>query len=127
MNLARHELELSKTKGRFPLKDTCLQIYSRVVNAQQPLGTVLKEAFPWCAEWEEQLKRLFASYVEAKQRQMLLDYDDLLLYWHQAMLEPDIAADIALPPSTMCWSTNTRIPIACRPRSSWRSSPTDAA
>lgn len=95
MNLARHELGFSKTKSRFPLKSTCVQIYSRVVNAQAPLGTVLREAFPWCVEWEEQLKRLFASYVEAKQRQMLLDYDDLLLYWHQAMLEPGIAADIA--------------------------------
>jgi len=93
--LARHELGLSKTENRFPLKATCLQIYSRVVNAQEPLAAVLKDAFPWCAEWEEPLRRLFGLYVEAKQRQMLLDYDDLLLYWHQAMLEPEIAADIA--------------------------------
>ena len=94
MNLARHELGLSRTENRFPLKATCLQIYSRVVNAQEPLGAVLKDAFPWCAEWEDQLKRLFGLYVEAKQRQVLLDYDDLLLYWHQAMLEPEIAAEI---------------------------------
>ncbi len=32
---------------------------------------------------EEQLKHLFAAYVEAKQSQNVLDYDDLLLYWAQ--------------------------------------------
>ncbi len=34
MNLARHELGLSKTENRFPTKGTCLAIYSRAVNAQ---------------------------------------------------------------------------------------------
>ncbi|MGF6227922.1 DNA helicase-2/ATP-dependent DNA helicase PcrA [Inquilinus ginsengisoli] len=95
MNLARHELGLSATRNRFPTKATCFAIYSRIVNAQQPLADVLKETFPWCADWADELRRLFATYVEAKQRQMTLDYDDLLLYWHQAMLEPEIAADIA--------------------------------
>ena len=30
-------------------------------------------------------RQLFAAYVEAKQRQNVLDYDDLLLYWAQMM------------------------------------------
>jgi DNA helicase-2/ATP-dependent DNA helicase PcrA len=55
MNLVRHELGLSKTEKRFPTKGTCLQIYSRAVNAELPLDEVLGAAFPWCAEWEEQL------------------------------------------------------------------------
>jgi DNA helicase II / ATP-dependent DNA helicase PcrA len=37
MNLVRHELGLSKTKSRFPMKGTCLAIYSRAVNCQTPL------------------------------------------------------------------------------------------
>ncbi|WP_292238482.1 ATP-dependent helicase, partial [Mesorhizobium sp.] len=94
MNLARHELGFSKTESRFPTKATCLQIYSRAVNAQAPLGEVLGSAFPWCSGWAEQLKELFAAYVEAKQAQNVLDYDDLLLYWAQMAAEPEIAAHL---------------------------------
>ena len=81
MNLVRHELDFSRTEERFPTKGTCLAIYSRAVNAEAPLEEVLGKAFPWCANWANELKKLFAAYVEAKQRQNVLDYDDLLLYW----------------------------------------------
>ena len=94
MAVIRHELGLSATEKRFPTKHTCLEIYSRVVNAQLPLTDVLKETFPWCASWGDELRRLFAGYVEAKQGQMVLDYDDLLLHWAQAMEDPDLADEI---------------------------------
>jgi DNA helicase-2/ATP-dependent DNA helicase PcrA len=94
MNLVRHQLGLSKTESRFPAKGTCLAIYSRAVNAELPLGDVLGGFYPWCAGWEKQLRELFALYVEAKQKQNVLDYDDLLLYWAQTMGDPHLAADI---------------------------------
>ncbi len=50
--------------------------------------------FPWCAGWEEQLRELFGAYVEAKQTQNVLDYDDLLLYWAQTVSDPLLAEDI---------------------------------
>jgi len=65
------------------------------VNAETSLSDVLATNFPWCAEWEDDLKKLFATYVEAKQRQNVLDYDDLLLYWAQMMQEGEIARDVA--------------------------------
>jgi DNA helicase II / ATP-dependent DNA helicase PcrA len=95
MNLVRHDLGFSKMDKRFPLKGTCLAIYSRAVNATAPLGEVLGSFFPWCAEWEGELRTLFAAYVEAKQKQNVLDYDDLLLYWAQMMAEGSIAEDVA--------------------------------
>ena len=95
MNLARHDLGFSKTEKRFPMKGTCLSIYSRAVNAEAPLGEVLGSFFPWCVEWEAELKILFGAYVEAKQRQNVLDYDDLLLYWAQMMVEGSVAEDVA--------------------------------
>ncbi|UOK73817.1 ATP-dependent helicase [Ancylobacter polymorphus] len=94
MNLVRHELGFSKTESRFPAKGTCLSIYSRAVNAELPLDDVLRLAFPWCSGWEKQLRELFAAYVEAKQAQNVLDYDDLLLYWVQLASEPALADDI---------------------------------
>ena len=94
MNLARHELGLSKTRSRFPTKGTCLQIYCRAVNSECAIGDVLAKAFPWCATWEAELKELFAAYVTAKQQQHVLDYDDLLLYWAQTLAEPALAVDM---------------------------------
>ena len=46
MNLVRHELGLSKTKSRFPMKGTCLAIYSRCVNAELAIEEVLEHFFP---------------------------------------------------------------------------------
>ena len=94
MNLARHRLGYSHTESRFPAKATCLAIYSRAVNARQPLGTLLAETFPWCAGWEAELRTLFAAYVEAKQAAQLLDYDDLLLYAAELLADPAAAAAI---------------------------------
>ena len=95
MNLVRHDLGFSKTKKRFPMKGTCLAIYSRTVNAELPLEDVLGSFFPWCGAWEAELRTLFAAYVVAKQQQHVLDYDDLLLYWAQMMQEPSIAVDVS--------------------------------
>ena len=94
MNMVRHELGFSGTESRFPTKGTCLAIYSRAVNAETPLAQVLGSSFPWCAGWEAELKQLFAAYVEAKQRQSVLDYDDLLLYWAHMLSDPSLAAEI---------------------------------
>jgi DNA helicase-2/ATP-dependent DNA helicase PcrA len=95
LNLIRHDLGFSKTQQRFPAKGTCLAIYSRAINAQAPLDALLGSFFPWCAMWEAELRQLFAAYVEAKQHQGVLDYDDLLLYWSHMMAEPAIASDVA--------------------------------
>ncbi len=94
MNLVRQELGLASTDRRFPQKGTCLAVYSRVVNTEESLGKVLATLFPWCAAWEDALRGLFAAYVEAKQAQNVLDYDDLLLYWAAMMREPSIAAEL---------------------------------
>ncbi len=95
MNLVRHDLGLSAKESRFPTKATCLAIYSRAVNAEEELEAVLAKAYPWCASWEDELRTLFAAYLDAKQRQHVLDYDDLLLYWAQMMCEPSIAESVA--------------------------------
>ncbi len=94
MNVVRHELGFSAKARRFPVKGTCLAIYSRVVNTGGSLAQVLEQAFPWCREWEHDLRALFAAYVAAKQAQNILDYDDLLLYWSRMASEPSIAADL---------------------------------
>jgi DNA helicase II / ATP-dependent DNA helicase PcrA len=95
LNLIRAELGFSRTESRFPMKGTCLAIYSRSVNAELPLEELLPASFPWCSAWGEELKELFATYVESKQRQNVLDYDDLLLWWAQMMEVHALAEEIS--------------------------------
>jgi DNA helicase-2/ATP-dependent DNA helicase PcrA len=85
MGWTRQEQGLAAARSRFAQADTCLAIYSRTVNSQAPLAEVLQRHFPWCAAWEAELRALYRAYVLAKQQQHALDYDDLLLYWWQAM------------------------------------------
>ena len=94
MGWVRQRLGCTTTHKRFPLKGTCLAIYSRAVNGQAPLRELLAEHFPWCAEWDEELRRLFAAYVAEKQRQQVLDYDDLLLYWWHMVGDAALAVRI---------------------------------
>ena len=95
MGLVRHELGLANAKTRFPLKATCLAIYSRVLNSRQPLAEVLRTVYPWCEMWADELKPLFRAYVAEKQAQCVLDYDDLLIYWAQMLAEPALAQHVA--------------------------------
>jgi DNA helicase-2/ATP-dependent DNA helicase PcrA len=94
LDALRTELGLATKEQRFPRKDTCLAIYSWRVNTQKSLRETLEQQFPWCKDWEADLTRLFRGYVERKQRHALLDYDDLLLYWHMMMSEPRLAQHV---------------------------------
>ena len=95
MALTRHGLGLSDSPTRFPTKATCVAIYSRAVNARAALRETLGRHFPWAAAHEAALTQLFAAYVEAKQTHGVLDYDDLLLYFAQALAEPELSAEIS--------------------------------
>ena len=94
IDVARHELGYSKTEKRFPRKDTCLAIYSHRVNTGAALSDTLQTVYPWCAQWEEELTRLFRSYTDRKLSSHVLDYDDLLLYWDVIMEDASLAAEI---------------------------------
>ncbi|HEY5169436.1 MAG TPA: ATP-dependent helicase, partial [Thermoleophilia bacterium] len=88
MHVSRTRLGLGRGGARFPQKSTCLDVYSRCVNAQLPLNEVLHTAFPWCLPAEEGLAQLFAAYTDAKEEQQVLDYDDLLLFWRGLLADP---------------------------------------
>src|SRR5262245_34245733 len=94
IDVVRHDLGLSKKESRFPRKDTCLAIYSFAINSGATIKATLRDQFPWCIEWDAHLRRLFREYMVAKQRQNVLDYDDLLLCWAEMMNDADLAAEL---------------------------------
>ena len=117
MALARSEAKLADSETRFPTKDTCLAIYSRTVNAQGELEDILAKNFPWAAHHEDALKRLFSDYVSQKQRQNVLDYDDLLLYFSQMLHagRADRRGDRGAISTILLVDEYCRTPTGCRP------------
>ena len=95
MDVVRHELGFSAKDKRFPRKDACLAIYSYRVNTRLTLKQTLEEQYPWCREWEADLTRLYREYVGRKQKHRVLDFDDLLLYWHVMMQNPALAQSLS--------------------------------
>ncbi len=92
MDVVRHKLDLDSREKRFPRKRTCLAIYSSYVNGNQSLSDIVDFHFPWCNQWENVLKELFLGYVCRKQKDNVLDFDDLLLYLAN-LLSPEAMAD----------------------------------
>jgi DNA helicase-2/ATP-dependent DNA helicase PcrA len=82
LDVVRQKTVNIKKGGRFPKKGTLLAIYSRRMNSGDTLEFILKKYFPWCERWKDELKLIYKEYVIQKQRNAILDYDDLLLYWY---------------------------------------------
>ena len=110
LDLLREEQGLAESRTRFPRKGTLLDIYSRCVNAQQPLSEVLAELFPWCEEHLERAGRpVRVPTASASANSAVLDLDDLLLYWH-ALARDEVGRRAARGAcSSTCSSTSTRI------------------
>jgi len=95
MNLVRHGLGFSKTASRVPHQGNVRLPSTPVVSTPTSRSRrSWARPFPWCSGWATELKQLFAAYVETKQGQNVLDYDDLLLYWAQMMCDPALAEDV---------------------------------
>ena len=95
LNLLRNELELGRGNKRFPKKETLAAIYSRAVNSRTKLPEVLESDFPWCKEEAEGIAAIFKAYTTRKREQAVLDFDDLLLYWHALLVHTDARFQVA--------------------------------
>jgi ATP-dependent DNA helicase UvrD/PcrA len=82
LNLVRSDLGVAEGERRFPKKETLATIYSRTVNARRRLAEVVAEEFPWCRDDVDAIASIFRGYTERKRRGNVLDFDDLLLFWH---------------------------------------------
>jgi DNA helicase-2/ATP-dependent DNA helicase PcrA len=95
VDTVRTELGYSGKGQRFPRKDTCYGIYSYRVNTQKSLKETLDSQYSWCSHFEEDIGKLLRAYVERKSQYRVLDFDDLLLYWHAMMSEERIAKSVS--------------------------------
>ncbi len=80
---------------RFPKTSTVAAVYARVVSTQVGVEETVARDFPWCAEDIDGLKAIFTGYTERKREQQLLDFDDLLLFWRAAAIDPKVGPVMA--------------------------------
>src|SRR3954452_25333153 len=95
LDMLREEHGHAASRTRFPRKGTLLDIYSRTVNAQQPLSSVLAQSFPWCEEHRESISALFKAYTARKRALGVADLDDLLLFWRALARDEVIGPKLA--------------------------------
>lgn len=92
MQLSRAQLGFADKKRRFPKKETLHHVYSRHVNTEIPVASLLADEYPQFAEHGEAFQKIFGDYTARKQDRNLVDYDDLLLFW--AMLVGDTTSGL---------------------------------
>ncbi len=89
------QLGTSTARRRLPRKALLLDLYSRAVNTGEPLTDVISVVAPWCAELTEAIAAICKEYVGRKRALGLVDFDDLLLYWRAAALDPVVGPQLA--------------------------------
>jgi DNA helicase-2/ATP-dependent DNA helicase PcrA len=78
---------------RFPKGDVLADIFSFVVNTEQPIEELLAEKFPYFLPLLEQIKDVHARYERRKKSTNSIDFDDLLEKTLRMLKEhPEIAA-----------------------------------
>lgn len=80
INLLRSQSGLVAKEKRFPNKSTLLRIYSLSINTSRTFEDVLLSEYPHFYGYMGEIGQIFSMYIHYKQRNNLLDYDDLLLH-----------------------------------------------
>ncbi len=80
INLIRAQSGLVTKDKRFPNKSTLLRIYSLSINTGRTFEDVVITEFPHFYSYMSEIGQMFNMYINYKQRNSLLDYDDLLLH-----------------------------------------------
>ncbi|MDD2927252.1 MAG: ATP-dependent helicase [Candidatus Omnitrophica bacterium] len=86
INLIRARLGFDKTDKRFPRKRAILEVISKSINKSQKLADVLYDEYPQFLEFGDEIKKIREEYRKYKAAKSLLDYDDLLVYLKELLV-----------------------------------------
>lgn len=82
-------------RRRLPRKSTLLDIYCRAVDTATPVSEVLTRVAPWAVRNCDEIIEICRRFVARKRSLGVLDFDDLLLYWREALRHPTVGPTIA--------------------------------
>ena len=95
INFLRSELGFNKKESRFPQKKTVAQMFSKANNLEKTVPEIVSVFYPQFEEHAEDIARLYEEFGKYKLNNLLLDYDDLLIYLHR-LLSTSEAARVAI-------------------------------
>lgn len=87
INLIRGQLNLSQHKKRFPNKATIFKVLSYRANTGLRVEDILEEEYPHFAGYTDKILEILKIYTSYKRKNNLLDYDDLLIFLRDFLLE----------------------------------------
>jgi len=92
ISLVRTELGLDRKERRFPRKQTLGELYSMAVNRGRSIPDLVADSYPHLYDQLDDILAVNERYVEFKRTKQLLDYDDLLVRFRDALAgHPELA------------------------------------
>jgi len=92
ISLVRTELGLDRKERRFPRKQTLGELYSMAVNRGRSIPDLVADSYPHLYDQLDDILTVNERYVEFKRTKQLLDYDDLLVRFRDALAgHPELA------------------------------------
>jgi len=92
INLIRSQEGFISEKKRFPKKDTLNRIFSFSINTNKRIEEIVEEDYPHFLPLIDKILGVNKVYKQYKQKNNLLDYDDLLIYLRDFLLSGSAAA-----------------------------------
>ena len=93
INLLKSSLGLAGKGKRFPSKRIIMNLLSGQVNKNRSLEDLVLDHHAHLAEFIDDFRTIRRHYTEFKLEHGLLDYDDLLVFWHRLLAESGPARD----------------------------------
>ena len=92
INLIRSQEGFIDNKKRFPKKNTLNKIFSLSVNSNRKVQEIIEKDYPHFMPLIDKILEIQKVYMNYKQKNNLLDYDDLLIYLRDFLFSGTAAA-----------------------------------
>jgi DNA helicase-2/ATP-dependent DNA helicase PcrA len=87
MKMAIAELEIDVTETRIPKTSIIKEILSLSINKKVTINNIIREDFPEFYSVKEEIVNIINKYEELKRKNNLIDFNDILVYWHKLLSE----------------------------------------
>ncbi|HUX61620.1 MAG TPA: ATP-dependent helicase, partial [Ignavibacteriaceae bacterium] len=87
INLIRSQAGFISKEKRFPNKQTLVKVFSLSVNTGKQVDQIISEEYPHFKDYIDKILEIQNIFTSYKQKNNLLDYDDLLIYLRRFLFD----------------------------------------
>jgi DNA helicase-2/ATP-dependent DNA helicase PcrA len=85
LNSCLTDLGYKKKSGLIPQGEVLSRIFSLSNNTRMGIDALIEQRYPYFIQHLPEMRVIYTHYTEKKQKQNLLDFDDLLIFWLRLM------------------------------------------